>query len=138
MRQISEKHYMDLLRLPFKSGGRGPESYDCLGVARLVYARAHSFDVDELPDPGLDLPSEPSNPWRLNHHQLGKLRAGDFILGENAGGNLHVWLALSPSYVITATGPRGVAVFSSSALRRMAGTGFFRPIGVYTLEMQPA
>lgn len=85
----------DWVGLPYAELGRGPETYDCLGLYLAVYR--HRFGVS-LPDPMISRFGS-ARPRSVTG-ALGQYRAvdvveeGDAILFRMAGGSIHVGYAL--------------------------------------------
>lgn len=42
-------NYLDLLSVPYKEGGRGPEFLDCYGMLRECYLRDWNIEIEDYP-----------------------------------------------------------------------------------------
>jgi hypothetical protein len=48
----------DLIGCPFVAGARGPDAYDCYGLVRELYRRAHGVEIPNFVSPDGLLPSD--------------------------------------------------------------------------------
>jgi cell wall-associated NlpC family hydrolase len=116
--------YLDLLGTPFKRGARGPDSYDCYGLAIEMFRRA-GVELPDFESPGTleevaDLISSESARWR--RVSIGTV--GSLVTLRVEGIGAHVGYTLPGDRFIHAFDATGVTT------ERLTG-GFFKPLAAY-------
>lgn len=129
--------YTDLLRKPFELGARGPEHFDCLGLAYEVLRRVGKTVPPDLTlggygdvRSGARLASDTAHRWkRLGDAAGSATELGDIVYAVSADGRRHhvyvLVFAAEPRIVLTTSQARGVHAL---ALRRIGDV-----VGVYRL-----
>lgn len=117
--------YMDLLGLPFERGARGPNSYDCYGLVRVMFARA-GIIVPDFVSPGSveaieSLISSASRSWRKV--PIGTV--GALVTFRVDGAGAHVGYMLPNDRFIHAIEPEGVTT------ERLTNNYRLRPVASY-------
>lgn len=120
--------YMDLLGLPFERGARGPNSYDCYGLAREMFRRA-GITVPDFTSPGSveqieALISSASRSWRKV--PIGTV--GALVTFRVDGAGAHVGYMLPNDRFIHAIAPEGVTT------ERLTNNYRLRPVASYIYE----
>jgi cell wall-associated NlpC family hydrolase len=120
--------YSDLLGLPFKRGARGPDQYDCYGLAREMFRRA-GVVVPDFTSPGTiehtaALISSACQSWRKV--PIGTV--GALITFRVDGVGAHVGYMLGGDRFIHAIEPEGVTT------ERLTNNYRLRPVASYIYE----
>ncbi|HIV77364.1 MAG TPA: C40 family peptidase [Candidatus Sphingomonas excrementigallinarum] len=116
--------YLDLLGIPFERGARGPDSFDCYGLAREMFRRA-GVTVPDFTSPGTmeraaELIASQSERWRKVPY--GTLNSLVTFRVEGIGS--HVGYVIAPDRFIHAFEHTGVTT------ERLTN-GSLKPIGFY-------
>ena len=117
--------YLDLLGIPFERGARGPNSFDCYGLAREMFRRA-GVTVPDFASPGTmeraaELIASQSERWRkVPYGTLNSL-----VTFRVQGIGSHVGYVIAPDRFIHAFEHTGVTT------ERLTN-GSLKPIGFYT------
>lgn len=125
MRPLPVPEYLDLIGLPYLRGARGPEQYDCYGLAREMFRRAGN-EVPDFDEPGSleeieRLIRDKSRRWR--RVEIGT--PGALLTFRVEGYGSHVGFMLHRDRFIHAWEPTGVTT------ERLTG-GHFTPLASYT------
>lgn len=120
--------YSDLLGLPFERRGRGPDKYDCWGLAREMFRRA-GVDVPDFQSPDTvekiaDLISDECRSWRKV--PIGTV--GALLTFRVEGVGAHVGYMLNGDRFIHAIEGEGVTT------ERLTNNPRLRPIASYRYE----
>lgn len=110
------RHAAALIGAPFRHRGRGPDAYDCWGLARTLYRQTWGL---ELPDYDADgspehraraaaLVGTESCRWIEIAKGTNRERAGDLVLMLRYRRPLHIGVALGGKRMIHADEPEGV------------------------------
>lgn len=116
---VREGIWRPLIDLPFETGGRGPTSYDCVGVMERVLREHLGIDSASLA-PGDSISSEDLEHWDEVDAREAIRRAGVVTVTTDADGALHVFTCLGDGRSITASEGRGVFVLPTRAVTRGA------------------
>ncbi len=110
----------DIIGKPFKLRGRGPNEFDCLGVALYLYRVLYGI---ELPDPFAESVAAGVDTLRgqlLEIRNISLLTAGDllFIQGLRGISDQHVAFAEDGKWLVTAAAGKGVYRAAHNAFDR--------------------
>jgi len=123
--EVDFAEYADLMGLPFERGGRGPDVYDCYGVAKEMFTR-FGISVPDFESPGTleeieSLVATQSARWRrvpaMTPRSLVTFRVDTY--------GAHVGIMLHGSRFLHTTDGTGVTT-------DRIGRGDYNPIGFYT------
>lgn len=120
--------YTDLLGIPFERGARGPNSYDCYGLAREMFRRA-GIEVPDFKSPGTietiaALIDHASKSWKKV--PIGTV--GALITFRVDGAGAHVGYMLEGDRFIHAIEPEGVTT------ERLTNNPRLRAVASYIYE----
>lgn len=121
----STPNYIDLLGVPFERGARGPDSFDCYGLAIEMFRRM-GIEVPDFESPGTL--EEIASLVRDNESRWRKVPFGtlnSLVTLRVEGLVAHVGFVIEPDRFIHAFEPTGV---TTERLRN----GSFKPLGFYT------
>jgi cell wall-associated NlpC family hydrolase len=119
---------MDLLGIPFKRGARGPEAYDCYGLAREMFRRA-GVVVPDFKSPGAleeieNLISHECHSWR----KVPVGTVGALVTFRVDGAGAHVGYMLGGDRFVHCIEPEGVTT------ERLTNNMRLRPLASYIYE----
>ena len=120
--------YMDLLGIPFERGARGPETFDCYGLAREMFRRA-GITVPDFESPGdleqiEDLISHASQSWR----KVPVGTVGALVTFRVDGAGAHVGYTIGNDRFIHCIEPEGVTT------ERLTNNMRLRAVASYVYE----
>lgn len=127
-----------ILGKPFRRGGRGPNSYDCVGVAKEAVRSILGDEAAETIPCGLTtcvMPEEFPGEWCRVGDFIGTMRDGEIVLTErDAEDGLvehHLYVRVASGKLATCDRERGVVVVPDRVIPTCPKEGQERVIGVY-------
>ncbi|MGE8141845.1 NlpC/P60 family protein [Novosphingobium sp. NPDC080210] len=116
--------FSDLFGIPFARGGRGPDSYDCYGLVREMFARAGK-EIPDFESPGtLEEVADIVTDGSRKFTPVPAGTPGSLVTFRVEGIGAHVGFVLDENSFLHTTQGTGVCV------ERLNNSGF-RPIGFY-------